>query len=227
MKEIQLPVLVVNFKNYRESLANEGLRLAGSIQEAALKAKASVVLAPPASMLGSVLSEAKVPVFAQHVDPLKAENTTGFQTPAALKALGCAGSIVNHSEHRMPIDQVREVVSLLRESSLLSLVCARDAEEAGRLAALGPDFVAVEPPELIGSGRAVSKVSPDVVTDSVRAVFKANPRTVTLCGAGIVEGADLRAALRLGARGALVSSGIVKSANPYEKSLELFKSLTQ
>lgn len=227
LKEIRLPVLVVNFKNYRESLSEEGLQLARSIQAAALDAKASVVIAPPPVMLSRVMAESRLPVFSQHVDPVRADNSTGFVTPLVLEVLGCAGSIVNHSEHRISIEQIRESVSLLSENSLLSLICARDAVEAGELASMEPDFIAVEPPELIGSGRAVSKVSPDVVRDSVAAIGRASPRTVPLCGAGIVDGADVVAALGLGARGALVSSSIVRNANPYEKTLELLNSLTQ
>jgi triosephosphate isomerase len=227
LKEIPLPVLVINFKNYREALSEEGLQLASAIQAAALEARASAVISPSVAMLSTILSETKLPVFAQHVDPLKADNSTGFITPSVLKALGCAGSIVNHSEHRLPLELVRDSVSLLRGASLWSLVCARDPVEAGELASLGPDFVAVEPPGLIGSGRAVSKVSPDLVTESVKSIALASPHAVPLCGAGIVDGADVKAALRLGAKGALVSSGIVKNANPYEKALELFESLTQ
>jgi triosephosphate isomerase len=225
MKEIPLPVLVINFKNYREALSEEGLQLARSIGAAALEARASAVIAPPPAMLSSVLAETHLPVFSQHADPSKAENSTGHVTPSVLKAIGCAGSILNHSEHRLPVEQIREAVSLLKGCSLFSLVCAKDAREAGELASLDPDYIAVEPPELIGSGRAVSKVSPEVVVQAVEAILKANPRTVPLCGAGIVDGADVSASLRLGARGALVSSGVVKNANPYEKALELLKFL--
>jgi triosephosphate isomerase len=225
LREIPLPVIIVNLKNYRESLSGEGLQLARFIQAAALEAKASVVISPPTAMLWSVLTETKLPVFAQHVETVKVENSTGFVTAPSLKTMGCAGSIVNHSEHRISAELVMESVALLRANSLQSLVCARDPYEAGRLAALGPDYVAVEPPELIGSGHAVSKVSPEVVADSVKAVSASSPNTVTLCGAGIVDGADVRAAIALGASGALVSSGIVKNANPYEKALELFKAL--
>jgi len=225
LKEIPLPVLVINFKNYRETLSEEGLQLARSIQAAALEARASAVIAPSPAMLSSVLAETRLPVFSQHVDPSKAENSTGYVTPFVLKTLGCAGSILNHSEHRLTVEQIRDSIVMLKGSSLYSLVCARDAAEAGELASLDPDFIAVEPPELIGSGRAVSKVSPEVVVESVNAIRMANPRTVPLCGAGIVDGADVSASLRLGARGALVSSGVVKNANPYEKALELMKSL--
>jgi triosephosphate isomerase len=225
LKDIPLPVLVINFKNYRETLSEEGIQLARSIQAAALEARASAVIAPSPAMLYSVLSETRLPVFSQNVDATKAENSTGYVTPSVLKTLGCAGSILNHSEHRLAVEQIRDSIALLKGSSLRSLVCARDAEEAGEFASLDPDFIAVEPPELIGSGRAVSKVSPEVVIGAVDAIRKVNPRTVPLCGAGIVDGADVSASLRLGAKGALVSSGLVKNANPYEKALELMKSL--
>jgi triosephosphate isomerase len=225
LKEIPLPVLVVNFKNYRESLADSGLDLARSIQAAAAEARASVAIAPPAPMLFEAVTQCSLPVLSQHVDAVTLENSTGFITVASIKSIGVAGSIVNHSEHRIPFDQIRETVEQLREASLISLVCAADAEEAGRLAHLEPDFIAVEPPELIGSGRAVSKVSPKVVLDSVEAIMAASSRTVPLCGAGIVDGSDVSASLKLGVKGALVSSSIVKNANPYDKAMDLLKAL--
>jgi len=42
----------------------------------------------------------------------------------------------------------------LRELGLESLACADSVTEAKALAALKPDFIAVEPPELIGKGLA-------------------------------------------------------------------------
>jgi triosephosphate isomerase (EC 5.3.1.1) len=64
--------------------------------------------------------------------------------------------------------------------------------------------VAIEPPELIGTGRAVSRVAPDVVRRGVEAVRSVSGDVKVLCGAGVTNGEDVRAALRLGAVGVLV-----------------------
>jgi triosephosphate isomerase len=76
-------------------------------------------------------------------------------------------------------------------------------------------MVSIEPPELIGSGIAVSKAQPEVITDTVRLVQKVDPKVTILCGAGISTGQDVATALKLGSHGVLVASGIVKAKNPY------------
>ena len=77
-----------------------------------------------------------------------------------------------------------------------------------------PDMVAIEPPELIGTGRSVSKEKPDVITDSVRKIREVNPTVKILCGAGITTGDDIYTALKLGAEGVLIASGVVRATNP-------------
>jgi triosephosphate isomerase len=75
-------------------------------------------------------------------------------------------------------------------------------------------MVAIEPPELIGTGRAVSKENPAIVTEAVKRIRRVNPSMAILCGAGISTGEDVYAALKLGANGILVASGVVKSPKP-------------
>jgi triosephosphate isomerase len=83
------------------------------------------------------------------------------------------------------------------------------------VASLKPDVIAVEPPELIGTGVSVSKAKPDVVAGTVKLVRGVNKKVTVLCGAGISRGEDVTAALKLGTQGVLVASGIVKAKDPY------------
>jgi triosephosphate isomerase len=78
-----------------------------------------------------------------------------------------------------------------------------------------PDITSVEPPELIGTGISVSKAKPEIVTDTVKLVHKVDPKMIILCGAGISTAEDVFIALKLGTRGVLVASGIVKAKDPY------------
>jgi triosephosphate isomerase len=84
---------------------------------------------------------------------------------------------------------------------------------------MGPDYVAIEPPELIGSGIPVSKADPEIVANSVQAVKRIAPDVGVLCGAGITHGEDLKAALDLGSKGVLLASGIIK-AKDQRKALQ-------
>jgi triosephosphate isomerase (TIM) len=181
-----------------------------------------IMVAPPQSSLSQVCATVKTPVISQHVDYSKPGSTTGFVVPELIKSYGAAGSLINHSEHRFDsIDTIRELVSILRNLQMISIVCVRTPEEAGTIANFNPDFIAIEPPELIGSGKAVSKENPSIVTRSISAVADKSVNSQVICGAGIVDKDDVESALRLGAKGILVASGIVKANSWYDKILEL------
>ncbi|MGB7881588.1 MAG: triose-phosphate isomerase, partial [Nitrososphaeraceae archaeon] len=89
------------------------------------------------------------------------------------------------------------------------------------IATFNPDFIAIEPPELIGSGKAVSKENPSIITESISAVAEKSDSSKVICGAGIVDKVDVESALKLGAKGILVASGIIKAKSWYEKIHEL------
>src|SRR2546430_8175128 len=111
--------------------------------------------------------------------------------PEIVKKSKISGSLINHSEHRISEKEIAELVSRLKNAKMISVVCVKDENEAKRYAKLNPDYIAVEPPELIGSGKAVSKEKPEAITRSVTAVKEAQNSTKLLCGAGIVSGQDV------------------------------------
>jgi|SRR5579875_3154782 len=207
-----------------EASGEKASKLAGivsSIQNQASRpdgASVSLYISVPSFFL-SLLSEAypKVNLLAQHLDDSPTGSTTGFQVPEVAKLSGAAGSILNHSEHRIPYNVIKHLLSRMRDLGMISIVCARTRSEVTRYSLLGPDFVAIEPPELIGSGKAVSKSRPELISGSKDSVQRANDRTGfktrLLCGAGIVNMEDARAAIALGAEGILVASGVVKASN--------------
>ena len=96
---------------------------------------------------------------------------------------------------------------------MTSIVCVKDVAEARKYAKLNPNYIAIEPPELIGSGKAVSTERPELITKAASAVKSANNNTKLLCGAGIVSGQDVSKAVELGSKGILVASGIIKAKN--------------
>jgi len=114
-------------------------------------------------------------------------------------------------------------VKRARSLGLYTCVCSNNVDVSAAVAALRPDALAVEPPELIGSGISVSKAKPEVVTETVAAVRKVNPKVTILCGAGITKGEDVMSALRLGTEGVLVASGVVRAADQYQALLDLAK----
>jgi triosephosphate isomerase len=211
---MRLPAVVVNFKAYPEALGGRGLDLARICAAVAEETGAGIAVAPPLASLALLAREVRLPVFAQHADDADAGSVTGWTPVEAVLEAGAVGTLVNHSEHKVARRKVRGVVERCRDVGLETIVCADDVAEAAALAKYGPDFVAVEPPELIGGDVSVTKAKPEVVGGAVEAVRSANPQVRVLCGAGVKGGADVAKALELGAVGVLLASGVVKAKDP-------------
>jgi triosephosphate isomerase len=153
------------------------------------------------------------------------DKTTGADIPEAAKGAGAVGTLLNHSEARRPLAELRGLVPRVKGLGMKVCVCANGSGEAASLSVLGSDYVAVEPPELIGSGIAVSKAKPEVVRNTVEAVRRAGYGGKVLCGAGIVDGWDVKRAVELGADGILVASSVVKAKDWDAKIGDLARSL--
>ncbi len=208
---METPVVILNMKTYPESTGEAGLRLAGICQEISEETGRSIAIAPQNCDLSLFANSFGLPVLGQHVDNVKQGGTTGRNIPEALKSIGCAGTLINHSEYRIPESDVKALVSRCRELGLVSIVCTKDAKESKAYAAFHPDFIAVEPPELIGGDISVTTANPKVVSDSVALVKKVSPKVKVLCGAGVKSGKDVAKAIELGADGVLLASGVVKA----------------
>jgi triosephosphate isomerase len=220
----QIPILILNFKNYHEIEGQKGIELARSVQKVSESFGGSIqlVVAPPQPALALVKQNVNIPVFAQHLDYAEAGSTTGFFIPEMARSFGARGSLLNHSEHRIDkLETIQGLVNRLRSLQMVSVVCARTPSEVSKLARFEPDYIAIEPPELIGSGRAVSKENPSIVTDSIDAAAKISQNARVICGAGITDANDVSSALKLGAVGILVASGIIKATSWIDKITEL------
>lgn len=211
---LQTPLVIVNFKAYAESTGENAVRLAKKLAEASEGSHATVALAVSAVDLNAVSASVKLPVLAQHADPVELGAHTGSMPLEAAMANGALGTLINHSEKRLPPQPIGFLVNRCKLLGLTSVVCAATAEEAAKLATLGPDFVAIEPPELIGSGISVSTARPEVVTSTVEKIHSVAPKVQVLCGAGISGTEDVSKAIALGTNGVLLASYVTKAGDP-------------
>jgi triosephosphate isomerase len=207
-----LKPLVVNLKNYPEIAGKMSIIFAKDAASA-VNGSVNLILAPPVCSLQAVCDVASLPVISQHVDDVEYGATTGFIVPEYVKACGAVGSLLNHSEHKISSIKIKNLVRRLGTLNMISIVCAADIEEAIALSKYSPDYIAIEPPDLIGKGIAVSKADPSIIVKSVREIEKVSKKTRVLCGAGIVHKEDVTIALELGASGILVASGVVKASS--------------
>jgi len=208
-------MIIVNFKTYLESTGKRAIELAKQAEKAAKETGANIIVVPQFADLAKVAETVEIPVFAQHIDPIKPGNSTGHILAESIMEAGAIGTLINHSEMQLKLSDVDAVVRLTREKKLISCVCTSNPSISAAMAYLNPDIISIEPPELIGTGVAVSQAQPEAVTNTIRLVRKVNDEAVILCGAGISRGEDVSVALKLGTHGVLVASGIVKAKDPY------------
>jgi len=172
-----------------------------------------IAVAPQAADIGRV-TETGAAVWAQHVSPVEHGSHTGSTLAESVAANGAVGTLVNHSERRLKLADIDASLDAADRADLETVVCANNPDQIAAAAALGPDAVAVEPPELIGTGTPVSQADPDIVEDAVAAAESVDPSVDVYCGAGISSGEDLVAARELGADGVLLASGVAKADDP-------------
>ena len=168
--------------------------------------------------ISRIAEAVEIPVFAQHIDPIKPGNSTGHILAEAIKEAGAVGTLINHAERQLKLSEIEAIIALTREKDLISCVCANNPITSAGVAAMRPDIVSFEPPEFIGTGIAVSKAQPQIVTNTVNLVRKVNSDITILCGAGVSQNEDVSVALKLGTQGVLVASGIVKAKDQYSIS---------
>lgn len=213
-------MFIINCKNYDEVSGEKITKLIKIAKKVSKKYGVKIAVAPPQHLLSKVTSFT-LPILAQHVDDAKVGSTTGYIVPELLKKSKVRGSLINHSEHRISSKEIEQLVIRLKKLNMISVVCVKNVSEALEYSKLNPDYIAIEPPELIGSGKAVSKEKPELITRAAMAVKNARNQTKLLCGAGIVSGEDVKQSMILGSKGILVASGIIKAKN-WQKIIEDF-----
>ena len=219
------PLIVVNFKTYTEGTGENAVRMAKYCEEVSRDSGVDIIACPQTPDIYRVASSVKIPVFAQHIDGVGAGSYTGHITADCIKAAGARGTLINHSECRLILADIDSALQAAKKSGLTAIVCTNNIAVTKAASVLAPGFVAIEPPELIGSGIPVSKADPDIVRGSVAAVKKIAPDVEVLCGAGISRGEDVAAALELGTAGVLLASGVIKAKDPRAALLDLVKNV--
>ena len=206
------PLIVVNFKTYVTAMGQKAVDLAQAMERAS-KDHVRMIAVVSAFDLHAVKQAApSLEVWSQHLDPVGQGSFTGWLQPENAIERGAQGTIINHAEHKVDIEHVQKLIQQLPDEFPMC-ACAADVDEAHRLADLGPSFIAVEPPELIGGDISVTTADPAIVSDTVNAVRAINPQVRVLCGAGVKDGKDVKTAVELGAHGVLLASGVTKASD--------------
>ena len=201
--------VLVNLKAY----PCDPVAVAEAARDVADESGARIAVAPQAAHLSAV-ADTGVETWAQHVSPVDHGSHTGSTLVEAVADAGAVGTLLNHSENRIKLADIDGALDAADRRDLETVVCANNPDQAAAAAALAPDAVAVEPPELIGGDVSVASADPAIVEDSAAAVAAVDDGVELFCGAGVSSGEDVSAAADLGASGVLLASGVAKADDP-------------
>ena len=224
--ELKLPIIIVNYKTYSEATGKKAVKLSKIAEKVNKETGVNISVAPQFTDIKAITDTVSIPVLSQHIDPITPGSHTGHILLNSIKEAGAIGTLINHSEKQLKLSDIQTIIKNTQESNMASVVCTNNASVSSAVAALKPDIISIEPPELIGTGIPVSKAQPKVVTDTIERVKQVNPDAVLLCGAGITKSEDVTAALNLGTMGVLVASGIVKAKDPHKVLMEFSEAIT-
>jgi triosephosphate isomerase len=211
---MKLPIILVNFKCYEEATGERAFKLAKTCEFVSFEYGINISVVPQFADIRTIADEIEIPVFSQHIDPIDFGAFTGHVTALSVKEVGAIGTLINHSERRLDLEKIKKCIELAKKYGLISVCCSASVDESKDITKFNPDFIAYEPPELIGTGIPVSQTKPEVVKKIVDEIKIINPGIKILCGAGISKGEDVKRALELGTVGVIPASGVVKAANP-------------
>ncbi|MBI2139276.1 triosephosphate isomerase [Candidatus Woesearchaeota archaeon] len=221
---IRTPILIINLKTYASGTGKNAETLV-EICEKTASGRTIIVAAQAADIHRAAKKAKKTSVFAQHIDAAEQGRNTGFVTAESVIEAGANGTIINHAEHKIPLMLVQKAVERARQNKLITVVCAATAKEAAEIAkACSPDYIAIEPPELISGKIGVSTAKPEIITDTIKAVHKVR-KTPVICGAGVSSREDVKAAIRLGAKGVIVANFVMSAKDKKKAISELVEGL--
>src|SRR3989344_4081940 len=204
-------LFIVNFKAYKESTGKNALILARKLN----KLKNNIAVAVEAADIFPIAKTCKrLKVFSQYIDPIEEGAHTGSLTALSVKKSGAVGTLINHSEKPLNFKEIKKAVYLAKKNKLITVVCAGNDKIAKNILKLRPDYIAIEPLELISGRLSVSESKPDLIKRAVHILCNKSKCDFLLVGAGIHKKEDVKKAFELGANGILVSSAVVKSKHP-------------
>ncbi len=214
-------MILVNFKTYRQATGYKAINLARACRRVMDDTGVRIVAVPQVADLRNCV-ETGAECWVQHVDPVEPGKNTGWITMEDVEEAGAMGTLLNHSEHKLEWGVLTKTMQLISGRAFQGCICAADLDGVKKVAELKPNYIAYEPPELIGStDKSVASEKPEIIQQAVKAV--AYP---VLIGAGVHSPEDVKVGLKLGAKGILVATDVVLAGAPeveLKKLAEAFK----
>ncbi|KKR85957.1 MAG: Triosephosphate isomerase [Candidatus Woesebacteria bacterium GW2011_GWB1_41_10] len=214
-------MIFVNYKTYEQGTGKKAVELTRILEEVAHSSQIKIIPVIQASDVKEIVTTTTLEVWVQKIDPVEFGANTGSIIPEAVYEDGATGTFLNHSETKFTnFDELAKASDRAKEVGLKTLIFAKDLEELKNICSLNPNYVAYEPPELIGSlTTSVAQAQPEIITQAHEIANAAG--TPLIVGAGVHSREDVKKSLELGAVGVAVASDILKSENPRQELMDL------
>ncbi|WP_393971037.1 triose-phosphate isomerase [Oxyplasma meridianum] len=216
--------VIVNLKNYKESTGQNLIGFLGSLKGIENEKNVRIIMAVSPLDLVNAKKYSSYEIFSQTVDPVPKGAFTGKIPIEGLLEIDVKGSLVNHSENRIGSEKIESIMGISKKLNFETVICVESLEEARRYAPMKPEFIAYEPPELIGGEVSVTTAAPSIIRDVVDACSGSDVKV--LVGAGVKNADDANKSIELGAHGVLIASGIVKSHDPLKSLKGIIQGIT-
>jgi len=221
---VRLPIIIVNFKAYERGTGPAAVKLAKLCEAAAKATRVQIAIAVQPADISAVAKAVKIPIFAQHIDPIQYGTFTGSILAESVKSAGASGTLLNHAERRLANPDIRECIHRARKAGLLTVVCAENSHRAAEIVQYKPGMIALEDPELISGKVSISSADPEMIRSAVRKVH-AIADIPLLCGAGVHSALDVKSAMALGTRGILIANAVVNAPDAKRVLIQLAKAM--
>ncbi len=209
------PEIFINFKHYENAVGNNCEKLLNdfnSLKDNNIYYCLSYIDLRLNSKFNSLN------IFSQSVDVNDYGAFTGSVSMESLMSIGIHGSLLNHSENRINEENIIKILEKSKNNNFTIVLCAENIEEIKKYSKFEPDYIAYEPPELIGGNISVSNAKPEIIEEAGKICKN---RTKLLVGAGVKTKEDIDRSMDLGAYGVLIASGIIRDPKPINKLISL------
>lgn len=209
-------MIFLSLKTYKEATGDNVIKLLSSVKKISQESGVKIIPIAQPTDIYRIKKELEIEVWAQHMDPIDPGRNMGWLSPYSLKAVGAAGVVINHSEHKTTDENVKKILDKAREYQLKNIVIAFDPKTVIRYSLWNPDYISYEKEDAIGTGESMLKTEEENIKKLVSVL-----KRPLIIGAGISTGEDVRQAVKLGAKGVIIASSFVLAKNPEEKLREL------
>lgn len=214
-------MIFVNYKTFEEGSGQKAIFLTRILETVSREMHIKIIPAVQLVDLKEIASFSSLEIWVQKIDPFEYGAHTGAVIADTVFEKGAAGTFLNHSESRfLNFDDLIQALNRAKKVGLKTLIFTRDLDELKKVCSLSPNFVAYEPPELIGSTTtSVALAKPEIVSQACK--IARDFGIPLIVGAGVHSRDDVKESLRLGAVGVAVATDIVKAFDPERELKDL------